>query len=255
MKRSIYIILLSCLISIGLAGCKEEPAADHGSVSLKPGELELKYNEEKELTPSYSESGNARYKSYLWKNSNENTVSHQVIAGGKLKVKGLRIGEATITYFAEDGSIFAESKINVNARTTLLGNIRFNPGESSTTVKNRVPWTLNERESKDNLLVYDVVGQEKIKQEIYYFENDKLFSLLVILADSKENETEAQEYIEERFAYIASGADFTYYNAGISPDYRDDTVVGIFLPDILLPKEKISGKLGVRYTTEENLKK
>ena len=123
-------------------------------------------------------------KVYDWKSSNDKIISFTRIAGGKISVKAKRIGDAVITYYAQDGSIFAESDISVNARTTFLGGIRFNPGESKNTVKNRVQWQLNEEESTENLLVYNVTGSEKIKQEIYYFESDKLFSLLVILVNS-----------------------------------------------------------------------
>lgn len=256
MKKPIYIVL-SIMLAAGFSACKkEEPTPpNHGSVSLRPAEMELKYDEEQEITPVYSDEGSAKDKLYNWENNNKNVVSFEIVAGGKIKVKATRIGDAVITYRAQDSSIFAECKISVNARTTFLSGIRFNAGDSKNTVKNNVQWTLNERESTDKLLVYDV-GMEKIKQEIYYFENDKLFSLLVILNDTEEIETEAIGYLKERFPYIASGLNISYYDAGIEgSSYAKGTIAGVFLPDANLPKEGVSGKLGVRYTTHDNLNK
>ncbi len=257
MKKLIYTLFILGVSIASFNSCKEEPTPpqpNHGSVSLDPSTVDIKYGEEKEITPVYSTTGTAKDKFYNWKNSNDKIISYDIITGGRIKVKGLRIGESIITYYAEDGSISAESKVSVSARTTLLGGVRFNPGESKTTVKNRVQWKLNERESSDNMLVYDVsMSDNKIKQEVYCFENDKLYSLLIILNDKKENETEAHQYIEERFDYLITAKDISYYDAGSSPDFTEGTVVGIFLPSANLPKEGISGKLGVRYTMHTNI--
>lgn len=252
------------LCAVSLVACKDkEPPVDrtnHGKVYLTPESVTLKYGETAQITPSFSDTGDAKNKTYRWVNGNKGVVDLTVETGNKARVKALRAGQAAVRIYSTDGKIYAESKVNVETQTNLLNHVLFEPGRTPAYVKTNVPLgTLSEKESTDDKLVYDLGESSKILQEIYYFKNGGLSSTLVILKDEKEIIAEAEMFIKERFEdlNLSTTDGIKYYDMGVFDSNDKGQVVGIFLSDsdVALIPEGVKGKSGVKFTTQASLGK
>lgn len=239
-------------------GNGDEPdRTNHGYVTLTPKTATLKYGETIRLTPAFSETGKAKDKTYSWRNDGSGVLSHKILTGNIAEVTASRIGEGHVIIYSTDGKISASSTIYVESRTNFLSHIYFEAGVNMADVKNRAQGTLNTEETTDKKLVYDIAENSKIKQEIYYFHEGKLYSTIVILNDTEEVRTETEKFIEERFIdmNLSTTEGIKYYDASVFKGYAKGVVVGMFLPSGTLNPENISGKLGVKFTTQLNLMK
>lgn len=266
--------LLSC--SLLLAGCvlsfvacndrNPEPpfvdTTDHGKVYLTPEHVTLAYGETDTIVPSFSSTGDALNKAYKWSLSDKGVVEMNVTTANEAVVKARRAGVSVVRIYSTDGKIYAESTVSVETQTNLLNHVLllFRPGSTMAYVKQMVPeGTLNEKESTEEKLVYDLPDNAKIEQEIHYFEQGGLVSTLVILRDDEEALKEAEMYIKERFEdlNLATADNVRYYDMGVYQDRYKDQVVGIFLSssDTPLIPEGIKGKTGVKFTTRSRIEK
>ncbi len=259
--RKTYNILFSILSIILLASCKGNDGpvpdlTDHGSVRLEPESVVIKYGETIILTPKFSDTGEAKNKTYSWRIEDNDVIEHKILTGNIAQITAKRIGETKVTIYSTDGTISGSSKIEIDSRTNILNGVFFEAGSSMSDVRPQTRGIFNAEQSDDRMLVYDLTDNSKIKQEIYYFQNNRLYSTIVILNDTDEIRKEAEEFIEERYRdmNISTAEGIKYYDTSVfKSNYASDVVVGIFLPEGRLMPENISGNFGVKFTTQSNL--
>lgn len=233
MKKLTSLILF---VGVLLTSCKkDEPIL--GTVTLAPSTATLTYSETTNLVPSFSPIGIAKDKTYTWKTSNDTTASVTTVLGGNGLVTAKRIGTATISYVATDGSITATTAITVNPRSNILGNIYYVKGASKTIVTAQETGILNSTESTTLFQVYDRITTSVVKviRVIYQFDtSNKLVATYAVVDDDTAgaNRTSVQQYIEERFEKTATiQHQINFYKADVGPlkMYEANTMIGIFI--------------------------
>ncbi|MFV0471709.1 MAG: Ig domain-containing protein [Paludibacteraceae bacterium] len=259
MKKLLFPLLM---IGVLLSSCKKDDPK-LGTVSVSPTTATLSYGQTVTISPSFSEDGLAKDKTYNWITSNDTVASVTTVLGGKGEVTAKRVGVATITYKATDKSLSATTTVTVEARTNILGNLYFKKGASKTVVQTQEMGTLNDNESTSSTLVYDrtTTNVVKVIKVIYQFDaNNTLLATYGIVEDDAagKNRTNVQYYIEERFEKTATIKNLiNYYKAYVGPlnMYEKNTMIGAFIdnnPNTGLPTD-LTYSLGVKIVDNTNM--
>lgn len=235
MKKNLFTIsaLLLALTLTTVSCKKKKEEINEGTVTLTPTEKTIHYGETYQIIYTYSPDGEAKNKSYNWSSSNTEVATvTPTTTGAYGKVEAKRVGTAVISYKSTDGKFDKKSNVTVAARTNLLNGFYFIKGADEAKITSKLPrgYNKDEKKSTENHLYYNS-SDEKIPTLIYELNGGKLQNLYIILKTTanKENLSEAENYIVERFEKTGIGKyGVTFFKNTSNDVFPIGTVMGTF---------------------------
>ncbi|GHB65537.1 Ig-like domain-containing protein [Persicitalea jodogahamensis] len=200
-------LLFVFVFSLALVSCKKDEV---DPVVIDVTELELHYDDDYrfELTQNGERISSS---DFTWKSSNEKV--------GTIDADGIffaeRIGETTIT--ATDGTSTLSSLVTIVPYSTLAKEPVLDWGTNRANVESKEP---RERQSSANTVKDGVVTQEvsyksaneKLREVVYVFEDDKLTTAALLLANTQDVAAESIIFLEERYSFVKNEDNIFIYS-------------------------------------------
>lgn len=239
-------LIILLFVTFCFFGCEKEDLSVT-SIAFDSKSIILDYDETREIYVTTLPI-EAPLVEYTVRSNNDDIVTVDTI--GVIKIKGVKVGEGTVSVLSIDRTLTDTCYITVNATNFLFEEpvVAFGSNKSDIKVKeSRI--LLSETE---NILIY---GDENtsVRGVIYYFENGNLFGSVVLLKEDKYTADQSVDFLKQRYDFLGVSDDIASFgNDTILIGLTNDETLGF--STTYIANSSAGGRLSGDYLTENILK-